>query len=37
MKMPYGAYSKGPIVSEKDWYYEQSQTDMPFHCPKVVV
>ena len=28
---------KGPSFSEKDWYYLQAQTDMPFHYLKLVV
>ena len=30
-------YTKGPRFSEKDWYYLQAQTDMPFHYLKLVV
>ena len=29
--------SKGLRFSEKDWYYLQAQTDMPFHYLKLVV
>ena len=28
---------KGPRFSEKDWYYLQAQTDLPFHYLKLVV
>ena len=28
---------KGRIFSEKDWYYLEAQTDMPFHYLKLVV
>ena len=28
---------KGRSFSEKDWYYLQAQTDMPFHYLKLVV
>ena len=31
------ALSKGPRFSEKDWYYLQAQTDVPFHYLKLVV
>ena len=30
------AHTKGPIFSEKDWYYLQTQTDMPFHNLKLL-
>ena len=29
--------TKGQRFSEKDWYYLQAQTDMPFHYLKLVV
>ena len=29
--------AKGWIFSDKDWYYLQAQTDMPFHYLKLVV
>jgi cellulose synthase/poly-beta-1,6-N-acetylglucosamine synthase-like glycosyltransferase len=29
--------SKGRRFSEKDWYYLQAQTDMPFHYLKLIV
>ena len=29
--------TKGRRFSEKDWYYLQAQTDMPFHYLKLVV
>ena len=29
--------TKGRRFSEKDWYYLQAQTDMPFHDLKLVV
>ena len=28
---------KGPRFSEKDWYYLEAQTDMPFHHLKLVI
>ena len=28
---------KGPIFSERDWYYLQAQTDMPFYYLKLIV
>ena len=30
-------YITGPRLSEKDWYYLQAQTDMPFHYLKLLV
>ena len=30
-------WAKGRRFSEKDWYYLQAQTDMPFHYLKLVV
>ena len=30
------AHTKGPIFSEKDWYYLQAQTAMPFHYKSFV-
>ena len=33
----YLSFAKGQIFSEKDWYYLQAQTDMPFHYLKLVV
>ena len=30
-------HSKGQIFSEKDWYYLQAQTDMPFHYLKLII
>ena len=32
-----GLLCKGLRFSEKDWYYLQAQTDMPFYYPKLVV
>ena len=29
--------AKGRFISEKDWYYLQGQTDMPFHYLKLLV
>ena len=29
--------TKGRRFSEKDWYYLQAQTDMPFHYLKLIV
>ena len=29
--------AKGRIFSEKDWYYLQAQTDMPFHYLKIII
>ena len=31
------ALIKGPRFSEKDWFYLQAQTGMPFHYLKLVV
>ena len=28
---------KGPRFSEKDWYYLQAQTGMPFHYLKLII
>ena len=37
LKLMKDGISKGRTFSEKDWYYLQAQTDMPFHYLKLVV